>query len=80
VLDDGESADLVITVCDRAHEELAPGPGWWHWSTPDPVAPLPPGTAGSRVDGDVDPFDLALTQLDHRIRAIARPSPMEQAS
>jgi protein-tyrosine-phosphatase len=28
---------LVITVCDRAHEELEPNPSWWHWSTPDPV-------------------------------------------
>jgi len=36
-----EEADLagrrVITVCDRAHEELETGPDWWHWSIPDPV-------------------------------------------
>ena len=32
---------LTITVCDRAHEELDPGPGWLHWSIPDPV---PAGT------------------------------------
>lgn len=32
-LDDG---DLVITVCDRAHEELGDA-GWAHWSIPDPV-------------------------------------------
>jgi protein-tyrosine-phosphatase/DNA-binding transcriptional ArsR family regulator len=29
---------LVVTVCDRAHEELDPDPAWLHWSVPDPVA------------------------------------------
>ena len=29
---------LVITVCDRAHEELEPPPSWLHWSIADPVA------------------------------------------
>ncbi|GAA4118230.1 helix-turn-helix domain-containing protein [Knoellia locipacati] len=28
--------DLVVTVCDRAHEELG-GRDWAHWSIPDPV-------------------------------------------
>lgn len=28
---------LVVTVCDRAHEELAVRPGWLHWSVADPV-------------------------------------------
>ena len=28
---------LVVTVCDRAHEELRPASGWLHWSIPDPV-------------------------------------------
>ena len=32
--------DLLITVCDRAHEELG-DLGWAHWSIPDPV---PQGT------------------------------------
>lgn len=27
----------VVTVCDQAHEELDPEPGWWHWSIPDPT-------------------------------------------
>jgi len=27
----------VVTVCDRAHEELDVGATWWHWSIPDPV-------------------------------------------
>jgi ArsR family transcriptional regulator, arsenate/arsenite/antimonite-responsive transcriptional repressor / arsenate reductase (thioredoxin) len=80
LLDAGESADVVITVCDRAHEELAPGPDWWHWSTPDPVAAPEPGEAGRAVEAGLDAFDLALAQLDRRIRATAHPSPMEQAS
>ena len=29
---------LVVTVCDRAHEELHAGPPWLHWSIDDPVA------------------------------------------
>lgn len=41
---------LVITVCDRAHEELDPPATWLHWSVPDPV---PAGTA-SAFDGVVD--------------------------
>jgi protein-tyrosine-phosphatase len=32
-----EPPELVVTVCDRAHEELAPEPDWLHWSLPDPV-------------------------------------------
>ncbi len=28
---------LVITVCDRAHEELSDHPDWLHWSIPDPI-------------------------------------------
>jgi len=27
----------VVTVCDRAHEELDTGAAWWHWSIPDPA-------------------------------------------
>ena len=80
LLQDSESADLVITVCDRAHEELTPGHDWWHWSTPDPVAPPASCGAGPAVEAGPDPFDLALTRLDDRIRAIAHPSPMEEAS
>ena len=30
------SHDLVVTVCDRAHEDLG-GRDWAHWSVPDPV-------------------------------------------
>jgi ArsR family transcriptional regulator, arsenate/arsenite/antimonite-responsive transcriptional repressor / arsenate reductase (thioredoxin) len=39
------SGDLIITVCDRAHEELG-DQGWAYWSIPDPVtqAPTAPST------------------------------------
>lgn len=50
---------VVVTVCDRAHEELGPRPAWWHWSIPDPV---PAGTEAA--------FDAVVAQLDHRINAI----------
>lgn len=49
----------VITVCDRAHEELEPGPSWWHWSTPDPVDDPDPGA-----------FDLTLDRLRERINTL----------
>lgn len=49
----------VVTVCDRAHEELDPGPDWWHWSVPDPVEA---GTAAA--------FDRAVAELDARICAV----------
>jgi protein-tyrosine-phosphatase/DNA-binding transcriptional ArsR family regulator len=47
---------LVITVCDRAHEELAGAPSWLHWSVPDPV---PVGTAAA--------FDATIAELRGRI-------------
>lgn len=31
-----EGHDLIVTVCDRAHEDLD-GHDWAHWSIPDPV-------------------------------------------
>jgi ArsR family transcriptional regulator, arsenate/arsenite/antimonite-responsive transcriptional repressor / arsenate reductase (thioredoxin) len=51
--------DLLITVCDLAHEELAE-PGAVHWSIPDPV---PAGEPGA--------FDAALTQLAGRVGRLA---------
>jgi protein-tyrosine-phosphatase len=51
--------DLVITVCDLAHEELAEATAV-HWSIPDPV---PAGDPGS--------FDTALAQLAERIGRLA---------
>ena len=54
-----ETADLVVTVCDQAHEELDPKPSWWHWSIPDPVEA---GTAAA--------FDAVVADLDARITAL----------
>ena len=50
-----QGGDLVVTVCDLAHEELAEAAAV-HWSIPDPV---PAGDPGS--------FDAALTQLADRV-------------
>jgi ArsR family transcriptional regulator, arsenate/arsenite/antimonite-responsive transcriptional repressor / arsenate reductase (thioredoxin) len=47
---------IVVTVCDQAHEELAPHDSWRHWSVPDPVA-----------DGRKAAFDAALAELRERI-------------
>jgi protein-tyrosine-phosphatase/DNA-binding HxlR family transcriptional regulator len=54
-----EDGDLVITVCDRAHEELGDG-AWAHWSISDPVP------SGSKAA-----FDAALDALAMRIGAVA---------
>ena len=51
--------DLVITVCDRAHEELG-RLGWAHWSVPDPV---PDGTKAA--------FDAAYDDLASHVTALA---------
>jgi len=51
--------ELVVTVCDRAHEELNPSEDWLHWSVPDPV---PAGTKAA--------FDAAVAELGLRIGAL----------
>lgn len=51
--------DLVITVCDSAHEELA-GADALHWSVPDPVR-----------RGTQDAFDAAFEDLVRRIGDLA---------
>ncbi len=51
--------DLVVTVCDLAHEELAEATAL-HWSIPDPVP-----------DGDPGSFDAALAQLADRVERLA---------
>jgi protein-tyrosine-phosphatase/DNA-binding HxlR family transcriptional regulator len=56
VLEDG---DLVVTVCDLAHEELGDLAAV-HWSVPDPV---PAGDPGS--------FDAALAELGRRVGLFA---------
>lgn len=51
--------DLVITVCDRAHEELG-DLGWAHWSVRDPAA-----------GGTKAAFDAAYDDLESRVAAVA---------
>jgi protein-tyrosine-phosphatase len=53
------ASDLVITVCDHAHEELGGLPDL-HWSVPDPV---PIGTRAA--------FDSALDELSRRVTDLA---------
>jgi protein-tyrosine-phosphatase len=50
---------LVITVCDRAHEELGPRDGWLHWSIPDPVPMATPAA-----------FDAARDEIATRINDV----------
>jgi protein-tyrosine-phosphatase/DNA-binding transcriptional ArsR family regulator len=52
--------DVVITVCDAAHEELGPGPDRLHWSVPDPAR-----------RGDDAAFDRAVDELTERIGRLA---------
>ena len=60
-LDEVESIPpIVVTVCDRAHEDLAPRPGWLHWSIPDPVPRATPAA-----------FDEARDELWSRIDEFA---------
>jgi hypothetical protein len=54
-----QHGDLVITVCDLAHEELGRQAAV-HWSVPDPVPA-----------GDPASFDAALTELSGRIEGLA---------
>jgi protein-tyrosine-phosphatase len=50
---------IVITVCDQAHEEIAPDDRWLHWSIPDPIA-----------DGRRRAFDDTVAELRLRIRCL----------
>jgi ArsR family transcriptional regulator, arsenate/arsenite/antimonite-responsive transcriptional repressor / arsenate reductase (thioredoxin) len=52
--------DVVITVCDSAHEELGPGPDRLHWSIRDPAR-----------RGDDAAFDQAIDELTDRIGRLA---------
>ena len=54
-----QPGDLVVTVCDNAHEELG-GRDAVHWAVPDPV---PVGTDAA--------YDQALSDLDRRIAVLA---------
>lgn len=59
LLGPADTADVIVTVCDRAHEELRPEPHWWHWSIPDPVE-----------TGTDDAFDAVVAGLETRIAAL----------
>jgi protein-tyrosine-phosphatase/DNA-binding transcriptional ArsR family regulator len=52
--------DIVVTVCDQAHEELHAPPAWLHWSLADPVAA-----------GRASAFDATVAELRRRIEALA---------
>ncbi|GAA1291230.1 helix-turn-helix domain-containing protein [Pseudonocardia aurantiaca] len=52
--------DVVITVCDSAHEELGAGPGRLHWSVRDPAR-----------SGEDAAFDRAVDDLADRVSRLA---------
>jgi protein-tyrosine-phosphatase len=52
--------DVVITVCDSAHEELGAGPDRLHWSIPDPAP-----------SGDDAAFERAVDELSDRVSRLA---------
>lgn len=56
---DDLDVEVVVTVCDRAHEELEGSERWLHWSLPDPAQ------AGTAAD-----FDATIDALDERIAAL----------
>lgn len=61
-----QDGDLLVTVCDRAYEELAPGrAAAVHWSVPDPV-PV----------GVPDAFTAAAGDLERRVSTV-RPTSRE---
>jgi protein-tyrosine-phosphatase len=55
-----DPADLVVAVCDNAHEELPPELPRLHWSIPDPV----------RVGTDAA-FDAAYDEITRRVHTLA---------
>jgi ArsR family transcriptional regulator, arsenate/arsenite/antimonite-responsive transcriptional repressor / arsenate reductase (thioredoxin) len=60
LLEDADlDADLVVTVCDRAHEQLEASATWLHWSIPDPA-----------VAGTEAAFDETVAALDERIATL----------
>jgi protein-tyrosine-phosphatase len=56
----GPHPDIVVTVCDQAHEELDPDHEWLHWSIPDPVR-----------GGSPAAFDATVAVLRERIESLA---------
>ena len=75
-LDDVPRPDLVVTVCDRAHEELVDSldaPRAVHWSVPDPVDV---GIPAAFLDSlhDLDRRISTLAPRVRRVRATRRPT------
>ena len=54
-----QEGDVVVVVCDKAHEELDPAFSRLHWSVPDPV----------RVGTDAA-FENAYSEIDGRIERL----------
>lgn len=59
LLDANDLYVQIVTVCDRAHEELEPDEAWWHWSIPDPVDI---GTAAA--------FDAVVADIETRLSSL----------
>ncbi len=64
--------DLVIAVCDHAHEILDRWPDRFHWSVPDPVgrAPMAPGAFVSACDN----IQARVHRLHRSLRSTRPPS------
>ena len=56
--------DLIVTVCDRAHEELK-GRDWAHWSIPDPV----PAASARAFDEALEAVAARVARLAERVAA-----------
>ena len=68
LLDDtGDGHDLVVTVCDRAHEDLG-GRDWGHWSIPDPV----PAATDRAFDEAYEALTERVTRLAPRVLGATR--------
>jgi protein-tyrosine-phosphatase/DNA-binding HxlR family transcriptional regulator len=80
-------ADLVVTVCDSAHEELATTTGTSvfragvHWSIPDPVtADDPAAFDPAGFDTVVDELTDRITRLTPAVHAVPHPKDQERSS
>jgi protein-tyrosine-phosphatase len=69
VVDVARPGDLLVAVCDNAHEELPPGQAQLHWAVPDPV----------RVDTD-QAFETAYEQITQRVERLAHAFPNDVGS
>ena len=77
-----DPVDLVVTVCDSAHEELAATVGTsvsragLHWSIPDPVTADDPGA----FDAVVDELTDRITRLNPVVHAVPDQKDQERSS